>query len=142
MVKRILCVLLTVGLLMSGTACANKMSLEDVKTVMVEELSLSPVAIDADKASLWYGISEDNCDQAVVFMLTEDLCPGEIVMVKARSDNDAALIAATTSRRLSSLKTQVSGRDACTILQDGKRVAMFFSEQSAALQEIYDKYVK
>ena len=142
MLKRCFCMLLGICLLLSCTACGKKPALEEVKAAMVAELKLSPVEIGAEKAAAWYGITADNCEQAVIFMLTEALCPGEVMMVKAADAEAAALIAATTSRRLSSLKTQVSDRGDIAVQQDGKYVTMFFSAQYAAMQAVYDEYMK
>ena len=146
MFKRSLCVLLAVCLLLGCTACAKKVNLEEVKSDMVTQLQLVPFAVDAAKAQEWYGITADNCEQAVVFTLTENLYPAEVVMVKAVDDDAAELIAATMGLRLANLKTQSPDRTgsamSCEVRQDGRYVAMFFSAQHDAMLAIYNGYMQ
>lgn len=150
MTALLMCLLLVLGLCACGGNDAPvDIDLAAVKTQIYTEIPVNePIELSADRLTSLYGITADSVAENASFLVMSDIFPAEIIMIKATDSAAADNIAAKLQTRLDSLKVQSQSYDAesyaiaqaCTVMQNGDYVAMFFSEDGAAMETIYKSY--
>lgn len=155
MMKKMTALLLCVLLMLVLTACGGKdvpasVDLAAVKAQLYADIPVTdPIELSTDRLNALYGITADTVSVNESFLVMSDIFPAEIVMIEAVDAAAADAIAAKLQTRLDSLKIQSQSYDAesyaiaqaCTVMQNGNYVAMFFSEDGAAMETIYKSYL-
>ncbi len=153
MLKKTMALLLCLMLVFSFAACGQdtpaEVDLAAVKAKLYSDIPVTePIELSADRLTSLYGIAADSVAQNESFLVMSDIFPAEIIMIKAVDTAAANDVAAKLQTRLDNLKVQSQSYDAesyaiaqaCTVMQDGVYVAMFFSEDGAAMETIYKSY--
>ncbi len=120
-----------------------------IKDEFIKKFELTD-AIEMNEALLLnqYGIAEDAMVAHGCFIVQTGLFPAEIIMVEAVDEAAAKDITEKLNTRLESLMAQSKSYDpesyelaqACHVITEGNYVAMFFSEDGAEMEEIYNSY--
>ena len=149
MMKKLTALCLCLLLICSLAACGAKTPTVDLAAVKAELYSdipvTDPIELSNDRLTSLYGIAADSVAENASFLVMSDIFPAEIVMVKAVDAAAATDIAAKLQKRLDNLKVQSQSYDAesyaiaqaCTVMQNDVYVAMFFSEDGAAMETVY-----
>ena len=159
MIKKITAILLVAMMILSFASCGGAgdsgekteapkaIDLQAVKAEMVTQFNIeSPIDLDNDKLLNQYGIAAETVASSGSFIVRTAIFPAEIVMIEAVDENAAKEIAGKLQTRLDDLKVQSQSYDAesyaiaqgCSVLTNGKYVAMFFSEHGAEMEKLYN----
>lgn len=120
-----------------------------VKDDMLAKFEIADaIELNEDLLLNQYGITAEQVLAQGSFIVSTGLFPAEIVMVEAVDEAAAEQVAEKLNTRLDSLKAQSKSYDpesyeiaqACQVLTEGNYVAMFFSEDGAEMEELYNSY--
>lgn len=150
MTALLLCVLLVLGLAACGGESETKtVDLIAVRDKLYADIPVSdPVELSTDRLTSLYGITADSVKANASFFVMSDIFPATIIMIEAVDAAAADDIAAKLQTALDSLKQQSQSYDAesyaiaqaCSVMRDGNYVAMFFSEDGAAMETVYKSF--
>lgn len=121
--------------------CSEIISSENISDAML---------LEADAMSSLYGIDKAKIKQAAGFVTMSGTFPHEIIMIEAKSEQDAALIEEALNTKLSEVKNQAKSYDAenyelalqCKVYKNNNYVSLFLSPKQASMLKIYNDFIK
>lgn len=150
--KKIICVLFAVVMLLSLFACGgettNEIDIKSVKEQIISELKIEgALDLASDRLLALYGIEEADITESACFVTMGGVFPDEIVMIKATDKGAADRIEAKLNTRLDEIKVQSQSYDPenyaiaqeCAVLREGNTVALFMSAKHADMETIFNK---
>ena len=150
--KKWISLLLVCLMLMSFSACggeaAKEPDLQAVQDEIASTLSITPKTMNLKLIAGQRGFDEALVEQSASFTTPGAVFDDEIYLFKAVDADAAATIASKLEARLAELKKQTQNYspddaavvNACSVLQNGKYVALFFSANRETMESIYNSH--
>jgi hypothetical protein len=154
--KRIFMTLLGALLLLLLVACSGKQteqsadfSVQDAMDAMLAQAPVDdPLTLGEGDMLDFFGIQSDSMEQFAAVTCANGISAQEIVLVKAKSDEDAKTVEQQLQKRLDSrmaeakdyLPDQYAILEQCVVERNGCYVSLIISPEAEALTQLYHEY--
>ena len=149
--KKVLCMILALVLLVSLAACGAEPATKDIAAIkeqIVTELAIEgAMDIPTERLLDLYGIDPASVKTSACFVTMGGAFPDEIIMVEAADSAAAKEIAKKLETRLADVSNQAQNYDAesyaqfqkCKVQSSGVYVALFISAKATEMQKLFSE---